>query len=74
MVKKLLVLAMLMFTLYWPGTRRPLEQGERVKITFGEFRGKHGRINYTWSDGSVDVIHGFKHYYVLDYHWLEQID
>lgn len=69
-------LLLVMFTLYWPGTTRPIEQYSNVRIVCGEFVGKKGYVNYTWESGEVDVVYQnmfglVKHYYVLDYRCLE---
>lgn len=75
-MKKILMF-LAMFTLYWPSTNKPIEQYQKVRITGGEFAGKKGMVNFTWADGSVDVLYVSVfhplgvHYYVTDYHWLE---
>lgn len=76
---KNLLVAIFMFTLYWPGTHTPLRIGDPVRIICGEYDGKHGKVNYTWQDGSVDVIYvnlltGIHHYYIRDLECLRRND
>lgn len=61
-----LLTVFLMSTLFWPGTAKPVLQGDRVRVICGEHKGMTGVVNYTWADGHVDVVKyfGFQHFYL----------